>query len=214
MGIEIRRRDLSGVHGPGATHLLSRRTALLVMSLVVATATRGRIALASEEVAVPLGLQAELLSKVAAYDRNLPDRATDKVRVLLVSKPGNADSVRAMTQLREALGTITTIAGLPHEESVLPFSNAPTLAEYCKSHRIAIVYFGPGFRDDVPAIRAALSGLDILSVSAVAEYVPLGIVLGFDLVSGKPKLLIHLTQAKAQHVALKAEVLKLMRVYE
>ena len=39
-------------------------------------------------------------------------------------------------------------------------------------------------------------------------------VLGFDLVSGKSKLLCHLGQAKKQHVAFKAEVLKLMKVYE
>ena len=46
------------------------------------------------------------------------------------------------------------------------------------------------------------------------DYVPGGIVLGFDVVSGRPKLLVHLTQAKRQNVALRAEALKLMRVFE
>src|SRR5438874_366246 len=52
----------------------------------------------------------------------------------------------------------------------------------------------------------------LLTASAVASQVTLGIVLGFDLVSGKPKLLVHLGQARRQHVDLSAEVLKLMRV--
>jgi hypothetical protein len=40
------------------------------------------------------------------------------------------------------------------------------------------------------------------------------VVLGFDLVSGRPKLLVNLTQAKKQKVDLAAEILKLMKVYE
>ena len=40
------------------------------------------------------------------------------------------------------------------------------------------------------------------------------LVFGFDLVSGRPKLLLNLTQAKLQNVAMKAAVLKLMQVFE
>jgi len=79
---------------------------------------------------------------------------------------------------------------------------------------VAIVFVTPGFADDVDAIRGALDGVDVLSASAVADYVPKGVVLGFDLVSGKPKLLVNLTQAKKQQVDLSSDVLKLMKVYE
>jgi len=44
--------------------------------------------------------------------------------------------------------------------------------------------------------------------------VPRGIVLGFDLVGGKPKMLVNLGQARKQHVAFMAEVLKLAKVFE
>jgi hypothetical protein len=54
----------------------------------------------------------------------------------------------------------------------------------------------------------------VLSVAAVADYVREGIVLGFDVISGHPKLLFNLPQAKLQKVALKASVLKLMTVFE
>ena len=88
------------------------------------------------------------------------------------------------------------------------------LAGLCRSRKIAIVFFGSGFHDDVEAIRDALSGVDVLSAAGVPEYVPSGIVLGFDVVSGRPKLLVHLGQAKRQNVSLRAEALKLMKVYE
>jgi hypothetical protein len=66
----------------------------------------------------------------------------------------------------------------------------------------------------IEGIRDALSGISVLSVGAVADYALRGAVLGFDLVSGKPKIVCNLTQAKKQDVAFKAEVLKLMRVIE
>ncbi|HEX7668231.1 MAG TPA: YfiR/HmsC family protein, partial [Polyangiaceae bacterium] len=70
------------------------------------------------------------------------------------------------------------------------------------------------FDSDTDAIGTALQGADLLTVSTVPSYVQHGIVLGFDLVSGHPKLLVHLRQARSQQVALRPEVLKLMRVYE
>ena len=48
----------------------------------------------AEEVTVPVGLQAELLVKVADYDRHFVQRADDRVHVLLLTKPGNVESAQ------------------------------------------------------------------------------------------------------------------------
>jgi hypothetical protein len=81
---------------------------------------------------------------------------------------------------------------------------------------LLLVWPGPTLTNDkeVEGIRTALDGVNVLTVSAVADYVPRGIVLGFDLVGGHPKMLIHLTQARRQHVAFMSDVLKLMQVFE
>jgi hypothetical protein len=169
----------------------------------------------AEDIAVPVALQVELMVKVAAYDNNLPARAGDKVRVLVVTRPGSGDSTRAAAELTGALAGKATIAGLPHEETSVSFGDASALASACRSGHTAIVYLTPGFSEvEIADVARALEGVDVLSVSAVPGYVPRGIVLGFDLVSGKPKLLVHLTQARKQRVALSADVLKLMKVYE
>jgi hypothetical protein len=60
----------------------------------------------------------------------------------------------------------------------------------------------------------ALAGTDLLTVSAVAGYVRNGIVVGFDVLGGRPRMLVHLSQAKAQHVDFQATVLRLMTVYQ
>jgi hypothetical protein len=168
----------------------------------------------SDEVAVPVNLQAELVAKVAAYDKNLPARAGDRVHVLIVVKPKDDGAARFAKHLESALGGIDRIGGLPHDEAIVPYANPRALADLCRSKRAAIVYLAPGLGEDAGPIRGALEGVNVLSVSAVAGDVQKGIVLGFDLVSGKPKIVVHLGQAKKQDVQFKAELLKLARVIE
>jgi hypothetical protein len=168
----------------------------------------------ADDVAVPIALQVELLVKVAAYDRNLPPRAAGTVRTLILTRSGSADSARAAAQIDAALKGQGPIAGLPHEESTAAYADAAALAKIVKAQKISIVYVTPGFADDeIVAIARGFDGGDVLTVGAVPGFVPRGIVLGFDLVSGKSKLLCHLEQAKRQNVALSAAVLKLMTVY-
>jgi len=191
-----------------------RRWSILLYAMLAAAAAFGEHRSRAELVAVPIELQAELLAKVAAYDRNMALRAGDRLQVLLLTNAADAESTRFATRMQMALSSITQISGLAHDERVAPFGGAADLVQQCRTRRIAIVIFAPGLGNHVPAIREALAGVDVLTVAAVPDYVQQGVVLGFDVVSGKPKLLVHLTQARRQHVELRAEVLKLMRVFE
>jgi hypothetical protein len=168
----------------------------------------------AEDVAVPVDLQAELMAKIASYDKNFAARAGDQAHVLIVSRRGDADSERTAVHMTRALSGLGDIGGLSHDETTVPFTNAKALADLCKARRISIVYVTQALGGEIEAIRDSLTGISVLSVAAVPGYVPRGIVLGFDVVSGRPKLVVHLGQAKKQSVALKAEVLKLVRVIE
>jgi hypothetical protein len=168
----------------------------------------------AEDVTVPLDLQVELLAKVAAYDRNFAARAGTEARCLIVRRPGVAESARVSTHVHKAIGGLSAIAGLPAVPVLVDWSGPAALKETIKAQRAAIAYLAPGLGDDVESIAAALDGVDVLSVAAIASYVAKGVVVGFDLVSGKPKLIVHLGQAKKQNVAFKAELLKMARVIE
>ena len=163
---------------------------------------------------LPITLQASLLAKVANYDRNFRKRAGDRVRILLVTRAGHADSAAVAAQMAAALGRVPSIGGLPHDELTHTYARADALAELCRARRITIVVLGPGFEEDIEAIRRALDGLEVMTVSMVPDYVPRGVVLGFDVVSGKPRILVHLTQAKRQQVQFRADALSLMQVYK
>jgi hypothetical protein len=192
------------------------RPVLLLAALATLCAvvlTHGHEAVADES-PVPEKLQAELVAKIAAYDRNFAARAGERAHVLIVDKPDDADSARSATHFEAALHELPDIGGLAHDEAIVPWHGAAGLADQVRSRHAAIVYFAPDFAPEIGAIRSALDGVDVLSVAAVPDYVPQGIVLGFDLVSGKPKLLVNLAQARRQHVAFMAEILKMAKVYE
>jgi hypothetical protein len=194
---------------PGRRVVLARRA--VVLGAASALVQRG---LRAESPNVPIRLQAELLAKVAGYDRNFEARSGDQARVLILVAPGDSDSKLTATDMKSALGSLPAVGGLSHDEEITSYVDAPTLAETCRARHIAIVYLTPGFSGEIPAIRDAVGSIKLLTVASLADYVPAGIVLGFDLVSGRPKLVVNLSQARRQHVDFRAEVLKLMRVYE
>jgi hypothetical protein len=182
------------------------------MSLGVAALCAARSGSAQVS-SVPAEIQAELLAKLEGYDRGFAARAGDAARILLVIKPGSAKSQLSADEMRSALARIDRIGGLPHQETVVPYAGAQSLADRCKAEKIAVVYFTPGFDDEIDALRAALAADNVLSLAAVSDYVQKGIVLGFELESGKPKILINLDQARRQGVNFPSDVLRLMTVY-
>jgi hypothetical protein len=201
-----------GVSGGGAFRRRFLRWAKvgpLLAAIVVLLSSRGN----AQSMSVPTDAQAELLAKLAGFDRNFAARAGSKALILLVEMPGNAESARAALEMKAALSRIAKVGDLPHEERIVTHTNPSALADLVRAQKAAILYFGPGFQKEIPAIREAFSSINVLTVGAIPDYVPSGIVLGFDLVSGRPKLLIHVVQARRQSVSFPASVLNLMKVY-
>ncbi|MEO6599670.1 MAG: YfiR/HmsC family protein, partial [Polyangiaceae bacterium] len=171
-----------------------------LIALLLLLSTQG----GAQSMQVPSAVQAGLMVKVAAYDRNFPERAGRNVVVLLVAMPGKPESMRAAMEMKGTLSALPSVGDLPHEEQIVSFSGASALADLARSRKAAIVYIGPELNGQIGAIRDAFSTIDVLTVAAIPDYVPAGIVLGFDLVSGRPKLLLTIGQARKQHIALPA----------
>ena len=127
-------------------------------------------------------------------------------------KPGSAKSQLSADET-PALAHLDRIGGRPHQETVVPYAGAQALAQRCRAEKIAVVYFTPGFDDEVDALRQALADDNVLSLAAVSDYVQKGIVLGFELDTGEAQDLINLDQARRQGVNFSSDVLRLMTVY-
>lgn len=193
---------------------MGRRAVLIATLACAAALVTPQFTLADDDISVPIPLQIELLLKVASYDKNLPQRAPTLVKVLLLTKTGNAQSSRIGQAAARALEG-KSAGNRPVEASLHEFVSAPVLASKIKEAKVAIVYVAPGFDNaELDAIAKALAGLSVLSAGAVTRFIDSGVVLGFELVSGKPKLVVHLRRARAQSVDLSSQVLKIVRVIE
>ena len=162
--------------------------------------------------AIPASLQAELLAKLETYDRSFQARAGKAARVFILVKTGSARSELSANEMKSALRRIEHIGGLPHEEVVVPYASATALAERIRNERVAIVFIAADLDDAIASIVTALTGASVLTVGAAPSYVARGIVLGFELESGRPRIVIHLEQARRQGVDFSSNVLRLMRV--
>jgi hypothetical protein len=168
----------------------------------------------AEEVSVPIGLQAQLLAKVAEYDRHFLERAQGYAHIVLVLKQGHTESTHVISEMQTNLARIDSVAGILHRETVWAYTVPSELTDFCKNRHASIVFFGPGLESDIEAIARAFSGIDVLTVSSVAGYVDKGIVIGFDLVSSRPKIVVNLKQTRLQMVDFRADLLKIARVIE
>ncbi len=159
--------------------------------------------------AVPPSLQAKLAGKLALFDRAFAARAGDRAHVLVVVRPGDPASTRFADEFTGAIKQIDTIGGLPHEEATTAYAGAESLAAAVRTQHPAMVYLSAGLTGEAPAIGAALTGVDVLTVTAEPEAVARGIVAGFDLISNQPKIVINLKQAESQKVQFTGALLKL-----
>lgn len=162
---------------------------------------------------LPAGLQADLLAKVAGYDKNLRTRAGDTVKIVILTKSGD-DDARWAAQVKSALEGKDRVAGLPHTEQVVVAGKLDAMAAQCKADRVAIVLVSASFLADAAALAAAFDGANVLTAAPDQELTKRGVVLGFELVSGKPRLFLNQALAARQGVAMSAEVMKLMTVLQ
>lgn len=164
--------------------------------------------------APPTALQAQLIGRLAAFDRNFPARAAGVAKVAFHHKAKDAESASVTSAVAKATSGLADIAGLRPDVSVSELGDAAKLAARCPAEHIAILYFGPGTEHDMTAIAQALANVDVLTVGGSGVHAERGAVVGFDVEEGRPRIVVNLRSARAQKVSLRPELLKLARVIE
>ena len=163
---------------------------------------------------MPPRLQASLIVRVAPFDRSLAARAGSRVLLLIAIRQDDAGSRQVAAEVVEALKSEPQIGGLPLEVATIEVTEVRELVDELRVRHPAILYLSTAFSGDAGALAAALTGEDILTMAAEGAAVRGGICVGFDLVFGKPRVLIHLQQSKRQHVNFQAALLHLAKVVD
>lgn len=161
---------------------------------------------------VPLRLQVDLLNRVLPYDRNLATRVHNGLVVAVLTDPTDPDSTRIGAHVLAEFHGRSTLGGVRPQSARLSFSGTQATVDECRRRNVGVLYVTPGVRVPIASLARALEGLDVLTVAAIPEQVRQGLVLGFAVRSGKPRLLVNLTQARVHHVNFRADFLRMVEV--
>lgn len=161
---------------------------------------------------MPIELQIELLARVARYERAFAAAPRVPAAVLVVTRRASPAAARMAAQITTHLGRTREIAGRPIVVSSHEHTSAAALRALVERDRIAIVYFAPGLETEIPAIAAALSGVAVITVSAVGSDVDRGAVLGFELAASRPRIVVNTGRARAQRLEFHSQFLRLARI--
>ena len=173
----------------------------------------GASAAVADEVAVPIRLQLELLERVVRYERRFASASTP-VHVLVVGRNNSAESARVTAQLLVGLRQSRRLGGRPMDVTQVSYTSATALRSEVRRVDANILYLGARLDGEVPLIAAALSGMTLITVSAVAADVDRGMVLGFELVSSRPRIVVNLSAARASGLRFNAQFLRLARIVQ
>jgi hypothetical protein len=161
-------------------------------------------------VTVPVGLQSELIGKLAAFDRAFRARSGPTARLIVTHKDG--DSARIGRQMETLLQEMPDIAGLSKTVETRAWSSPAALVAAIRERPTALVYLSIDLDVEAPTIAAALAGIDVLTVGATGALAERGACVGFELEEGRPKIYVNLRVAKAQKVDFAHQLLRLVKI--
>lgn len=167
---------------------------------------RGR----ADEVAVPLSLQVDLLGKVLWYERTLQRSQQAELSIAILTRPKHLASEASAEQLEAQLTRVKALGGKPVRVRRVPYRSAEQTQRTTEG--AYLLYLTPGLEAAVADIAAAIAGQNVLTICSFGGGVPLGAVMGFELTSSKPQIVINLDRARAQKLDFSAQFLRIAKV--
>ncbi len=197
---------MSSSDGPRIT----RRALLALAGATAALAWDGEALAVDPE--VPVRLQIDLLNRVIPYDRNFATRVRGELQIGVLTDISDTEAHRVANQVLNELRGRPMLGNFPQRPSQIAASNVAAIVDECRRRKLGVLYVTPISRLSISALAVALQGLGVMTVAAIPEHVRQGAVLGFAVRSGKPRLLVNLTQAKQQQVSFRADFLRMAEV--
>ncbi len=167
----------------------------------------------AEEPTIPLDLQAQLSAKITEYVQS-PTLDGDHLPLGILVNARDAESMRAGAELRAAFARVSASGRRTFDAEIIPWASASSLVDELARRKIAILFLTPGLSSELDAIVGALAHRQVLTIAAVDAYVARGAILGYELSSGHPRMILNLRQARSQDVVLRAALMKLVRIVE
>jgi len=159
--------------------------------------------------------QAALVLRILSYDRNLSDRVSGRVTVLVVYRESNGDSTsesRRIASALDALGRRTTVAGMNARAVRLAYTSRSDLETAARREGAAAVYVCEGLASSAGDISRAARGAHMLSLTSERRGLDRGLGVALVPDGSSVSLVVNLPAVEAEGARLDAAVLRLAEV--
>ncbi|HET6343989.1 MAG TPA: YfiR family protein [Myxococcota bacterium] len=162
--------------------------------------------------AVEADLQAKILLRALAYDRNLKERVGDSVTVAVVSHKGDGSAARS--DILRAFGSLAklTFQGLPLHVVEHEFFSIDHLKEDLAARGIDVLYLCGGLEAHLTSIVNLTHSKKVATITAEDAYVAAGVAIGVMLRDRSPKLWVNLASSKEEGLNLSADLMRVAEV--
>jgi hypothetical protein len=166
----------------------------------------------AQEANVPIALQVELLARLLWYERSLQKDVSKELVVLVLERRGDADSQHTAAQLSAQLDRVKELGGKAVSHTRVTYETTAQIARIIEQRRPYLIYFSKGMRGVAKEVVRVQPNRALLTVSTDGYDPSDAVVLGFELESSKPRIVLNLKHARAQKLDFSAQVLRVVRV--
>jgi hypothetical protein len=202
-------RPMMCARSKGGTKI-PRRLFVLLVSAGVCSATA-----ITQEMPVPVDVQASLLPKILSFQRLGPQGRNDNAAVGIVYQPQVRSSFVCANEIAEQLPRfLRNSDGSASSCVMIEYVSLSDLSHRIADEAVSMVYVAPLRSVDISELAKMLENRHLLSFTGVPLYVEEGLMLGVEIAGNHPKIVVNLSVARAAGVEFSSQLLKLSRVIE
>lgn len=189
-------------------HRLPRARRFLVATVLVALVSSSAAA-----ARLPIPKLVAVAVRALAYDRGLKDRVGPHLDILILHD-GDAAHARAANEVLAGLDALSgvVVQGATLKASVVGIADKAALQAALDARGPDAVWLCGAGGPLLPVVIAEARARHITTITLNPDLVDAGVMLGVDGTGEKPKLIVHLGEARAAGVDFASDMLKLARV--
>jgi len=163
---------------------------------------------------LPVKVRVAILFKTLTYDLNLKSRCPDGLRIGVVGRIGNENS---MSIAKETVAEIKAnsgkrVKGLTISVEPVMVTAMDGIKKAVNDRKINMLYLSPGISNLLDPIIKFAAQKKVVLLTGEGDQVKKGVAVGAVLRNKKPKILVHLKSAGAQGAKFDARLLRLIEV--
>ena len=161
---------------------------------------------------LPVDLEAAIVLRALAYDRNLKQRAESGIHIAVVTKNNDRTSTELASAFRKA--GKNGVSGIPVEASVVAFESSAQLTDLIDDMGFNLLYIHSSVETALSSIQQVARSKKIPSVGGTKEIVEKGASFGVYIAGDLPKLVVNINTSRLEGLDLSAELLGIATVIQ